>query len=408
MDAETIVLKAPVPLPAPPVRIDLGCGRIRLPGFIGVDRFPMPGVDIVADLDAGLPFADDSVDLILASHSLEHVRNLAGVIREISRVCKHGAQLCIIAPYHAQALNLANPYHFHAFNEHTPRFWTASPVTTVDPAEYSHPHARDWGLLESDNSAPDIDIRCVKMEFFYFPAFRELPVVEQRTCRKQQLDVCDQLVYHLLVLKQPVSDEEFFQMAHDMEPFESPYIALRRLQDHCEQVERDRTEAVAYANRLETQVAEGLRYKDKIEHEFSALEDQLQEARRYKEKLECSFREVTAWKDKVENDYSELFREKSQVEVDCRQAREACEEACREVERLRAAVAQVEGEVAALEVECATLRQIEAALTAEPGHRLWQFLRRVRQNVAPPHSFRDRFFRLILNRRPAREARPAA
>src|SRR6266850_605883 len=93
------------------VRVDLGCGRIKLPGFIGVDRFPMPGVDIVADLDERLPFADDSVDMVYASHSLEHVSDLSQVMREVHRICKHGAQLCIVAPYHQQGLNLANPYH---------------------------------------------------------------------------------------------------------------------------------------------------------------------------------------------------------------------------------------------------------------------------------------------------------
>src|SRR5947207_1577490 len=83
------------------LQVDLGCGRIKLPGFIGVDRFPMPGVDLVADLDALLPFASDSVDLIYASHSLEHVRDLSRVMRETYRICKHGAQICIVAPYHA-------------------------------------------------------------------------------------------------------------------------------------------------------------------------------------------------------------------------------------------------------------------------------------------------------------------
>ena len=37
------------------VSIDLGCGARTLPGFIGVDRFPLPGVHVQADMDR-LPF----------------------------------------------------------------------------------------------------------------------------------------------------------------------------------------------------------------------------------------------------------------------------------------------------------------------------------------------------------------
>jgi len=216
------------PTPHRQTRVDLGCGRVKPPGFIGVDRFPLPGVDLVADLDERLPFDDDSVDLIHASHSLEHVRDLSKVIREVYRISKHGAQICIVAPYYQQTLNLANPYHKQAFNEHTPRFWTASATTPVDPAEYNDPFARPWGLLESDHSVADIDIRCVKMEFFYFPAYRDLQSHVQRHHRQHQLDVCEQIAYHLLVIKHPISEGEFLEMIRWFEPFESANLIARR------------------------------------------------------------------------------------------------------------------------------------------------------------------------------------
>src|SRR5689334_18726276 len=52
-------------------RIDLGCGLSKTEGFIGFDRFQLPGVDIVCDLDKGIPLADNSVEYVLASHFLE-------------------------------------------------------------------------------------------------------------------------------------------------------------------------------------------------------------------------------------------------------------------------------------------------------------------------------------------------
>ena len=77
------------------IKLDLGCGRAKSPGFIGVDRFALPGVDLVVDLNKRLPFEDDSVDLISASHSLEHIENLMATMSELYRVCKHGAQICV-------------------------------------------------------------------------------------------------------------------------------------------------------------------------------------------------------------------------------------------------------------------------------------------------------------------------
>ncbi|WP_052759445.1 class I SAM-dependent methyltransferase [Paenibacillus sp. DMB20] len=150
------------------MKLDLGCGTNKQMGFIGVDRFPLPDVDVVADIDKGLPFDDNSIDTIFASHSLEHVLDLTGAMKEIYRVCRHGAQICIVAPYSEQKLNISNPYHLHCFNEHTPRFWTTSPNTLIPQEQWVHPHASAWGLGESDHHELNIDLRCVKMEFFLF------------------------------------------------------------------------------------------------------------------------------------------------------------------------------------------------------------------------------------------------
>ena len=42
------------------LRLNLGCGGKRLDGFVGVDRYPTPAVDVLADLGATLPFAPGS------------------------------------------------------------------------------------------------------------------------------------------------------------------------------------------------------------------------------------------------------------------------------------------------------------------------------------------------------------
>ncbi|HQT26932.1 MAG TPA: hypothetical protein PLK99_10115 [Burkholderiales bacterium] len=53
------------------LRLNLGCGHIPLEGYINVDRRPLPGVDIVAEVDA-LPFEPGDLDEIFSAHFLEH------------------------------------------------------------------------------------------------------------------------------------------------------------------------------------------------------------------------------------------------------------------------------------------------------------------------------------------------
>jgi len=81
------------------VRLDIGCGRSKLKGTLGVDVAAVPGVDIVADLSRVLPFADNSVDAIYTSHTLEHMPNLITAMEEIWRVCKDGALVNIWVPH---------------------------------------------------------------------------------------------------------------------------------------------------------------------------------------------------------------------------------------------------------------------------------------------------------------------
>ena len=215
------------------LKIDLGCGANKAEGFIGVDRFSLPGVDVVHDLDKPLPFETNSADLIYASHSLEHIPNLIGTLAEIYRILRHGGQLCIVAPYSEQKLNTANPYHVAAFNEHTPRFWTNHPTAGVDPVEYAHPHAGDWGLAGSDHSTSIMDFRLVDMEFFYFPQFLGYSEDERRTLRQHRIDVCDQIMYHLIAWKpeDELSDGDYEKLLDSFQPYVPDYVIARRATD---------------------------------------------------------------------------------------------------------------------------------------------------------------------------------
>lgn len=84
-------------------KLNVGCGRNVLPGWINLDCVSLPGIDVVADLEccatAPLPFADDSVDEFLLQHVLEHIREPLPLMQELHRVASPGALAVIRTPY---------------------------------------------------------------------------------------------------------------------------------------------------------------------------------------------------------------------------------------------------------------------------------------------------------------------
>jgi SAM-dependent methyltransferase len=213
------------------VKVDLGCGPVKRPGFIGIDRFPLPGVDITADVNKGIPLPQDSVDYLVASHSLEHFDDLPNVIHEIHRVCKDRALVTIVAPYSATGLNLANPYHVQVFNEHTARFFTNAAETALQVADYDFPSAINWGLASSDHSNWLADLRLLKCEFFYMPAYRGLDEPAKRVLRHSLNDVCEQMLLQMLVVKSPISSAEFAERMQTTVFQEPPVLTARRAEE---------------------------------------------------------------------------------------------------------------------------------------------------------------------------------
>ncbi len=89
------------------VIIELGCGRKKKQGRIGVDKLDLPNVDIVADLEDGLSFLpDNSVDQIHSRSVFAHIENFENLMREIVRVLKKNGTAHIFVSH------FSNPYYF--------------------------------------------------------------------------------------------------------------------------------------------------------------------------------------------------------------------------------------------------------------------------------------------------------
>ena len=98
---------------------DVGCGtgdlwptlRGRFRTCIGVDAVRYeglpPDVDFrAADLDAGLPLPDASVDAAAAVEVIEHLENPRAFVRELARIVRPGGWVIVTTPNQLSALSL--------------------------------------------------------------------------------------------------------------------------------------------------------------------------------------------------------------------------------------------------------------------------------------------------------------
>ncbi len=82
-----------------PLRLHLGCGSVRLEGYVNLDKYPTKGADRVMPADR-LYYDDASVDEIYSSHMLEHLgpEELESATKEWRRVLKPGGKVTVRCP----------------------------------------------------------------------------------------------------------------------------------------------------------------------------------------------------------------------------------------------------------------------------------------------------------------------
>ena len=90
--------------------VELGCGTNPCNiDALKIDAIENDLIDIVTNLNQGIPLPDDSVDEIHSYHFLEHVDDLGYLMKEINRVLKPDG-LCIGSVPH-----FSNPYFYSDF-----------------------------------------------------------------------------------------------------------------------------------------------------------------------------------------------------------------------------------------------------------------------------------------------------
>jgi SAM-dependent methyltransferase len=168
----------------PIVKLDIGCGQNKNPGFIGIDYEAYPGVDIVHDVELfPWPLPDACADIAVTSHLLEHLNPHSGDARivpliqlltekhlitpeeiteyigelnpgprflrfmnEVWRVLKPGAQFASVFPYAGSPGFWQDPTHINGINNMT--FWYFDPEEKhVGSALYAFYKPKPWKIV---------------------------------------------------------------------------------------------------------------------------------------------------------------------------------------------------------------------------------------------------------------------
>jgi glycosyltransferase involved in cell wall biosynthesis len=101
--------------------LDLGAAHNKPAGYLGVDQYHGPGVDIVARLPERLDLPDSSVGVIRATDFLEHVADKVALINELYRLLAPGGLLLSLTPSTDGRGAFQDPTHVAFYNENS--FW---------------------------------------------------------------------------------------------------------------------------------------------------------------------------------------------------------------------------------------------------------------------------------------------
>ena len=101
-------------------KLHVGAGTDILAGWINHDLVPLPGVDVVHNLEVfPWPFENSSFNEIRMINVLEHLSNTINTLEELHRISAPQAQLTIRVPYWNSPDMATDPTHKAFFSEHT-------------------------------------------------------------------------------------------------------------------------------------------------------------------------------------------------------------------------------------------------------------------------------------------------
>lgn len=130
------------------MKLDVGCGAAKRPGFVGMDRVKCDGVDIVHDLASfPWPLEDGCATEIVLDNVIEHLPDTVATFNELHRVAGPGCRVEVVYPYYRSMGAYADPTHVHFFNQYMIEYFRRPGSSARRENKYAFYTDRYWRLL---------------------------------------------------------------------------------------------------------------------------------------------------------------------------------------------------------------------------------------------------------------------
>lgn len=97
--------------------LEMGCGPRRVwAGSTAIDINPRSQADVIHDLnDTPWPFPDNSFDIVIAEHVVEHLQDVVRTVEEVHRILRPGGVWYVEVPHFSSHHQHTDPTHLHSF-----------------------------------------------------------------------------------------------------------------------------------------------------------------------------------------------------------------------------------------------------------------------------------------------------
>jgi len=160
------------------IKIDIGCGKSKQLGHIGIDKESYFGVDVLYDLEKGFKiFSECQVDEIYSSHCFEHINNFKELIFDCHKCLKYGGLMKVRVPHFSNPLGFSDPTHVRFFGWYTFSYFTYQRYKRKVPiyfvGESGFEIVKQKLIFKSSNKITNLVRQVFQRVFNLFPEFYE-------------------------------------------------------------------------------------------------------------------------------------------------------------------------------------------------------------------------------------------